>query len=173
MATTLETSDDARSPADAPDPVELRCLRDVALTTTALENRKDAIEKLAKRADDEGYPRQAREFRADAQAIAEDILPVFREQHELPLVTAGELQGGIANELRGLVHSMLVRHRNDVDGKEDLERENSFLESLSVRVGRFAQAIATRSWGAGYAARNGDEPEALVLRSLDSLRPAS
>lgn len=161
MTTTLTQTPETRSPAEAPDPVELRSVRDLQLTTVALERRKKTLEKLAKSADAEGYPRQARELRMDAMAIAEDILPVFRDQHELPLVTDGELEGGIANALRGLVHSFLVRHRNDVDGKEDLERENSLLESLSQRVAHFAEDVANRSYSAGYAARQ-DEPESLT-----------
>ena len=167
MTTALQS---ALSPASTPDPVELRCLRDVTITAVALEHRHAAIEKLAKKAIDEGYPREARIFSADAQAIEEDILPRFRDQQELRLVTAAELRGGIAEALRDLVHSTLVRHRADVAGQEDFGRENRLLADIALRVEEFAKSLASRCWSAGFAARK-DDPDIHVMRSLDKLRP--
>src|SRR5947209_714999 len=66
--------------AKEPRPVRLRTAHDASITVKALELRVDRLKKLEKTMAGDGYRREARAVRADADSILEHVLPAFREQ---------------------------------------------------------------------------------------------
>jgi hypothetical protein len=73
----------------------LRTRRDDTLASQALEHRANDLTKLAKKTREEGYTSEARTIEADAGAICEYILPRFKEQQELALVTEDTVRQAI------------------------------------------------------------------------------
>lgn len=142
---------------ELPSPHHYRLVRD------AVKDRADTVKALAKKLDDEGYLTQARVVRGDATALEEDVLPQFEHQAEIPLATADEVGGGIANELRGLVR----RHARRDDPERDHEAE--LLKELAERITRFATEVAERAFAAGAATRE-YSAEVFALKSLNGLR---
>lgn len=156
--------------SDTPEPIVLRTRRDATLAAQALEHRADDLEKLAKKNQDEGYSREARTQLADAATIKELILPSFREQGELPLVTPEQVRGGIAEGLRDIIrNSLIVRAPEDRQEDALLSREEALLEKLAIRVEAFAEECAQRGFDAGYSARTA-QPNVLVHESISALR---
>jgi hypothetical protein len=157
----------------APEPVVFRSRRDVSLAAEALKHRADDLQKLAKRNDDEGYKREARTQRADAAAITDLILPAFREQGELPLVTAEQVRGGIAETLRGIIHGALSAPQ-DPKAPEDKQldalrsREERILDALALRIETFASEVAELAYNTGYSARE-NETAMIVSRCIHAL----
>ena len=160
-------------PTKAPsDTVRLRSRHDFALTTKALEVRSEDLKKLAKKADDEGYRREAKAIRADAEAIEIDILPSFRDQRELPLVSEEQLEKEIAAALRILV----VRAFDGLDDPKvpptptSLERRReNLLEALTKRTTTYATTIADEAFNQGVAARE-QSAESIAMRAVRELR---
>jgi hypothetical protein len=172
-----------------PDAVKLRTRKDVTLTLQALEFRKDELEKLAKKNEDGGYGNAAREQRADAGAIENFILPQFRGQQELPLVTVEKLRDAISKALRPTVHRKLTALSSFSnsgqpsfgqplkEAKEEAKQrqtdlfrsyEDELLSDLALQVERFATALAERAFNSGVAARE-NTPEGLSYASVDAL----
>lgn len=151
------------------------------LAVAALEGRQSNLEKLAKKTEDEGYPKEARIIRGDAQVIADHILPQLRPQVELPLPSPAECRAGIAEALRGLLHGKLeheftagrqaamVDDGDRIDAKPRVDLE-VLLGELAERLERFGRSVADRAYAAGHAARE-QTAEAAMVRSLDELRP--
>lgn len=152
-----------------PNPIVLRSRRDATLAVQALTHRADDLEKLAKKNDEEGYGREARTQRADASAIKDLILPAFRDQGELPLVTTEQIRAGLANGLRDIVHGMLVV-RTPEDKQEDAlqSREDKLLERLAIRIEGYAFEVAEQAYQAGYSAR-ANEPSVILSKALDGI----
>lgn len=133
--------------------------RDVTLAVTAMESWAADTEKQAKKDTDAGYTRHAREKLADVGAIRERIIRGLKEQGELPLATQTEARSGLANWLVQDMLRMVAGKRTP----EDMATE------IAGKVENFAEALATRAFEAGYAARE-NEPAALVLFTLDALQ---
>lgn len=143
--------------------IELATPHHYRLTRQAIEDRVSTVKSLAKKLSDECYTRESRILEQDALALTEDILPQFESQQEIPLATADEVQGGVANELRAVAR----RHARRDDPERDHEAE--LLKELSERVERFACEIANRAYAAGLAAREATA-EVFALKSLNALR---
>src|SRR5690242_17979192 len=86
--------------AKLPSPIQLRTAHDVTITYQALEHRVERLKKTAKNLETEGYRRQARDIRADVDAITEHVIPVFRPQRELPLASEEDAERSIKGGIR-------------------------------------------------------------------------
>ena len=184
-AATLDLAD--RSPnaaaGAAPKPVRLRTARDYSLTTTALEHRAEDLEKLSKKTKEEGYHAEARTIDGDVGAIRDIILPLFKEQRELPLVTNDDLEATVKNALHAVIHRFAVssdsaaradRVRgagNDAAEPWQGKRELDLSAAIGRAVTSFAVEIAESSYAAGLAARE-MTPHALAKRSSFALTAA-
>ena len=174
MNTTLLDLETQR-PA-SPAPVQLPTRHDYSLVTRALENEAVNIAKMAKSTTLKGYGREARLMLADAMAIKEHILPEFREQRELPLVTNEAVRARIQEALRDVVRRGfvgLIAKTSDEENEEQQAsalryRESDMLEQLAVRIEAFGAEVAERAFSAGYAARDTD-PETIALRCVSAL----
>ena len=155
-----------------PSPVTLRTAHDFSLVTQALEFRKEDLTKLAKKVQEDGYAREARSISADAEAIERHVLPQFREQRELPLVTHEQLEKEIAVALtrfisaafRGLGDPKVVVTPATID-----HRREELLKSLTTRVALYVKDVADDAFNQGYAARE-QTAEALAMRAIGTLR---
>lgn len=170
MTSTLleETAAAPKKPA----PVLLRSSHDYAITTQALESREEELKKLAKKNLDEGYSREARAIQADADAIEHQILPAFREQRELPLVTSEQLEKEVGSALRTFIFRAfegLGDPKVIVSPGAIADRREQLLKSLAKRVTIFATDLADESFNQGVAARE-HTAESLALRTIGSLR---
>lgn len=155
--------------SDAPEPIVLRTRRDATLAAQALEHRAEDLTKLAKKNAEEGYHRESRTQLSDAATIKELILPAFREQGELPLVTIEQVRGGIAEGLRDIIRNALVVRAPEDKQLDALQsREESLLEKLAIRIEAFAEEIASVGYNAGYAAREA-QPNVIVHQALPAL----
>lgn len=147
--------------AKAPKPIQFKTAHDVSITHQALEHRVERLKKTAKNLEGEGYRRQARDIHADIHAITDHVLPVFRDQRELPLATEEDAERSIKSGLRTLV----FRSFDGLDDTKQVERFtpaslNRRREELMIavvgRVHTFAMEIYNRAYNAGYAARKTD-----------------
>lgn len=181
MGTTTQdrTEQTSALPSDAgkqtakkkPEPITLRSPHDFTLTTRALEQRVEDLKKLATKNRDDGYLREAMAIEADAAAIEHAILPQFRSQRELPLVSHEKLAEEIEAALRVFVYRAF-------DGFDDPKmvptaamvhaRRNSLVATLRDRVTLFAQDIARNAFDHGYQARQ-LTPESLASRNVRTL----
>lgn len=158
--------------AKKPEPVILRSAHDYGITTVALETRVEDLKKLAKKTGEEGYPRESRAIQADADAIAHHILPSFRAQRELPLVSHETLEKEIAGALRifvmrafeGLGDPKVLQTHEAVNA-----RRNALVEKLATRVALYAKDLADEAFNQGFAAR-AQSAESLALRAISTLR---
>ncbi len=151
--------------ADAPQlhPVEFDAPSDFRLVAVAIEDRAKALASLAKKAQDEGYPKEGRIFKNDADRLLLDLLDRFSAQQELPLATADELEAGAKNELRSIVR----QHARE--SSEKVDHEAVLLEELGRRVARFGAACVEQGFAAGVAYRQAT-PEVIALKQLEQLR---
>jgi hypothetical protein len=140
-----------------PEPVVLRTAHDYSLVTVALDSRQEELKKLAKKNLDEGYTREARAISADAEAIEHHVLPQFRAQRELPLVTSEQLEKEISGALRVLV----MRAFDGLSDKKVLitpeglaDRKNRLLTQLTTRISLYATQLADEAFNQGVAARS-------------------
>ena len=183
-ATLLDIHDtDIPARQTKPKPVELRTARDYSLTTQALTIRAEDLKKLAKKTREEGYTHEARNIEGDAGAIEHYILPRFKEQQELPLVTADKVRSAIANAVHGIVHKFAVSSDSAEQGQaasrqseETLrrwqgERESNLEKAIAVCVEAALVEAAAEGFAAGLAARE-NSPEHLALRSVDAMHTA-
>jgi hypothetical protein len=155
-----------------PEPVALRSQHDYSLVTDALEHRKEDLEKLAKKNEEEGYSREARAIKADLAAIEHHILPVFRDQREMPLVTHEQLAKEIAAALRPHIYRAFdglgdPKVHVTFDGIQ--RRRDTLLDALALRITHFATGLADEAFNEGHAAREQSAP-ALARRQIGELR---
>lgn len=156
----------------APASVELRSAHDFALVTTALKARKDDLEKLSKKASDEGYYREAKTIQADAEAIEFAILPQFAQQTTLPLLTQEQLEERIHAALR--VHCFrafegLEENDGDIPPAAVRQRRDELAKTLSAKVAQTVIDVAEAAWKQGYSFRHAT-PERIASEQLDALR---
>ncbi len=157
--------------AKTPEPVELRSAHDYALVTAALEHRAADLDKLAKKNDEEGYAREARAVRADATAINSHILPQFREQPDLPVVTSQQIETALQHKIA--VHvARAFRNLDDpkivVSEMELTRRREKLIADLASGCALFGIEIAREAWNQGYAVREMTE-EFIVSKFTTSL----
>jgi SepF-like predicted cell division protein (DUF552 family) len=155
-----------------PEPVILRSIHDYSLTTTALESRKEELKKLAKKNTDEGYTREARAVQADADAIEHHILPSFRAQRELPLVSIDQLEKEVAGALNRFVTTAFAGLGDPkvlVTPEGIGSRKKVLLQQLATRVTLYATQLADEAFNQGVAAR-AQTSEALALGAIATLR---
>lgn len=157
--------EDHRSPDELPT-LHLPTAHHFQIVRVAVEERSTSLKKLADKTADEGYIREARVISGDAQALKEDVLPQLEVQPELFGATMQELQAGIANELRGLVHKHVLADHGD---ETDIDHRGEMCEQLALRVATFALDVAERAYNAGLRARS-EIPEVFAVRSLEKLR---
>jgi hypothetical protein len=148
---------------ELPD-IELPTAHHFAITRIAIENRAEALKKLADKTADEGYVRESRVILADSQALTEDVLPQFRDQAELPLVTYESVKYGIADLLRGNVWKHVQQSADD-----QVDHRNNLLDVVSSKMAQLALAIAERAYNAGFRARE-ETPEVFAVKSLAEIR---
>lgn len=191
-AASLDLADSSprTSVQGAPKPVQLRTARDYSLTTTALEHRAKDLSKLSKQTREEGYHAEARTIDADVGAINEYVLPLFREQRELALVTHDDLEATVKNALHATLHHFAVSSDSAARGDRDVsarvsprnepglvadrwqgKREDDLSAAIARAVTAFAVEIAESSYAAGFAARE-MTPESLAKRSAFALTDA-
>jgi hypothetical protein len=164
--------DEAPAAPKKPQPVTLRASHDYTLVATALDVRKEDLKKLATKVDADGYKREARAIRADADAIEHQILPSFAEQRELPLVTHDQLEKEIGAALRRFVYMAfdgLANPKVVITPSGLASRRDELLKSLTARVTVFATDLADEAFNQGVAARE-QSAEALALRAVATLR---
>ena len=160
-------------PNSSPDPIEFRTRHDISLTVKALELRAADLEKLAKKNTDEGYSREGRVQLTDAATIKELILPAFRDQGELPLVTPEQNRGGIVEGLRPIIRNALIVRAPDEKQEDALQsREDNLLEKLALRVEAFAEEVAIHAYNAGKEARLSSEAH-FIARSIHAIQSGS
>lgn len=155
-----------------PKPVQLRSAHDYTIATTALEFRAADLKKLSEKTRSEGYPREAGAIEADASAIEHFILPQFRAQQELPLITVEQLEKAIADAIRipivnafsGVGDPKIQVTPDSVTGRKEM-----LSTRLVTRISLYVCAVAKESFDAGVAAREA-LPETLALRSIGELR---
>ena len=161
--------------AKTPEPVELRSAHDYALVTTALEHRAADLDKLAKKNDEEGYSREARAVRADVNAISAHILPQFREQPDLPVVTSEQIEASLKHRIAQHV-ARAFRNLDDpkiVVGEAELQRRREKLVAdLASGVALFGIEIAREAYQQGYAVREMTE-EFIVQKFTGNLSATS
>lgn len=171
----MATATAEKAPSNAaqkPEALQLRSVHDYSLTLTSLEHRVEELKKLAKKNMDEGYEREARAINADILSIEQHILPCFRNQRELPLVSHEQLQDEILGALRRhvtqafeglgdpkvLTTPEMIAHR----------REN-LLKRLAVRVTLFVNEVVEDGYNQGFAARE-QTSESIAMRGITTLR---
>jgi hypothetical protein len=160
---------------EAPKPVQLRSARDYTIATTALTTRAADLKKLAEKTRTEGYPREASSIDSDALAIEQFILPQFRAQQELPLITVEQLEKAIEEALRipivnafnGLGDPKTLPTPDNIAGRKEM-----LSKRLVTRLSLYARAVAKEAFDAGVAAREA-LPETLALRSIAELRTSN
>jgi hypothetical protein len=180
MATRTTTDTRQMSAVEEPEqkqkpiePVKLRTAHDFTLTATALQARAEELKKLSKKNSEEGYAREAKSVEADANAIEFHILPQFRAQRELPLLTVEQVEKEITGALRVFVFRAfdgLDNPKVAISPENIRGRKERVLESIGKRVTFFAREIAERAFNEGVAARE-ISPESLAMRCIGSLRP--
>lgn len=155
-----------------PEPVQLRTPHDFGLVTQALIVRKDELDKLAKKTLEGGYPRESRAIAADAMAIEHHVMPAFRDQRELPLVSHDQLEKAIAAALKVPVYRAFEGMGDPkvaitFDGVQ--ARKESLLERLALRMTLYVKDVADEAYNQGVAARE-NTSEALAYRAIETLR---
>lgn len=155
-----------------PQPVQLRAPHDFSITVTALEHRAEEIAKLAKKASEEGYAREAKAIQADADAITYSILPLFRDQLPLPLVSEEDLERDIAAAIR----TGVFRAFDGLDNPKTMptvagiqRRRDDLIKVLADRITTFAIVVADEAFKQGLAARE-QSPQRIAQRSVTDLR---
>lgn len=139
---------------------------DKTLIATALEDRIPILRSLEKKNVDQGYIRESRVIKGDADRLHDVILPMFQEGEQLALgspATAVEVRSGIVNQL----HNLIRRYVRDSVGPEDnpaLDFENE----IAQRVERFVTKAIQVAYAAGYRDRS-EHPAAFALRCLGEL----
>lgn len=151
-------------PNDAVPDLRMATPHHCAIVRRAVEDRAEALKKLAGKADDEGYPREARIFSGDALALTEDILPQLERQVELAL-DPDELPHAIKNQL----HPLVFRHVPVTEDEGEVDHRKLMLEALGERITAFAVDIAARAYTAGLRARK-DEPELFAFAAVEALK---
>lgn len=168
---TVAVEEPPKKPAP-PKPVQLRSAHDYTIATQALEFRAADLKKLSTKTRDEGYPREASAIEADALAIEHVILPQFRSQQELPLITVEQLEKAIADALKmpivnafsGIGDPKIQISPDSVTGRKEM-----LVNRLVTRISLYVRAVAKESFDAGVAAREA-LPETLALRSIGELK---
>lgn len=153
-------------------PVALRSAHDFTVTTQALTTHAEELKKLAKKNNDSGYRREGRAIQADADAIEQQILPVFRDQRELPLVTQDQLEKEINASLRTWItqaFSGLGDPKVQVTPSAIANRRDVLLSQLTKRVTLYVTDVADEAFNQGVAARE-QTSEALAMRAINTLR---
>jgi hypothetical protein len=164
--------DEPTATAKKPEPVRLRSAHDFSLVTAALEFRTDDLKKLSKKVGEDGYHREARAISADAEAIERVVLPAFREQRELPLVTheqlekeiTGALKRFVAHAFSGLGDPKVIVTPASVDS-----RKETLVATLTTRIALYVKEVADDAFNQGVAAR-AQTSEALAMRAIGTLR---
>ncbi len=158
--------------AKKPEPVRLRSAHDFTLVTSALDFRKEDLKKLAKKVAEDGYQREARAIAADAEAIESHVLPQFRAQRELPLVTHDQLE----KEINGAIRRFVSRAFDGLGDPKVIvtpsaldRRKDDLLKALAARVTLYVKEVADEAFNQGAAARQ-QTAEALAMRSISTLR---
>lgn len=172
MLDTLLDAPDAAAKPMTPEPITLPTRHDVKIVLDALELRKDDLKKLAKRTQEEGYPREAAIMNADAAALEHHVLPAFRSQRELPLVTSEQLQKNILAALKVPINrafegmgdpKVIMTYESVMSRKEKLH------DHLALRVSLFVREVAEEAYRQGMAARE-QTAESIADRSIMTLR---
>lgn len=169
MFDTHETTQPGTS--KKPAPVTLRTPHDYGLTARLLEQSAETLQKLADKTRDGGYPREASAIEADANAVKHHILPQFRAQQELPLVTREALHEQLCGRLRSRVHRAFESERSDTKGTYREGREDDLVKHVAGMITNFAIELAEAAYAAGLHARESD-PEQLASKALDAFSAA-
>ena len=170
--TTNALLDEPTAAAKKPAPIVLRASHDYSITEQALASRAEELKKLAKKNNEEGYRREGRAVQADADAIEHQILPVFREQRELPLVTQDALEKEVGAALRLYItqaFSGLGDPKVEHTPSGIAFRRDTLLKQLTTRVTLYATELADEAFNQGVAARE-QTAEALAMRAIGTLR---
>jgi hypothetical protein len=138
--------------ATLPSPLEFPSRRHAFLTVAAIEDRAATIESLAKKADDEGYHRIARELKADALMLKEDVLPKIREQQELALAGPEEATNAIASYIADTIRY----------GLKDKDNPEAFIDRVASRLERAFEAVYEIGFAVGTSRRLDDPAYAIV-----------
>jgi hypothetical protein len=142
-------------------PMGLKTPHDVSLVVVGMEGRAEALDKLAKKNEEEGYTREAKSIAADAAAIRENVLPIMRRQLEIPFPKSEDVEKRIATELATLVRPAVINAPMHIDQKKTKEeqeeifrdRADRLLDELASRILAYGEAIADDAYQAGLAAR--------------------
>lgn len=170
MATA--TVEKAPAAASKPEPVTLRSVHDYSLTVASLEHRVEELKKLAKKNSDEGYDKESRAIAADIASIEQHVLPCFRNQRELPLVTIDQLEKEIAGALRRPVTKALegLGDPKILSTPEMIShRRESLVKTLGVKLATYVNQVAEDAFNQGLAARE-QTSESIAVRALGTLR---
>lgn len=155
-----------------PEPVQLKSAHDYSLVTQALELRKEDLKKLATKTIAEGYTREGAVMNADATALEHHVLPAFRAQRELPLVTPEQLEKNIKAALKVPVwraFDTLGDPKVVVTFEGIAGRKERLLDHLTLRVSLYVREVAEESYRQGMAARE-QTAEAIADRQVSTLR---
>lgn len=172
MIDALIDEPEAQAKPLTPDPITLPTRHDVKIVLDALELRKDDLKKLAKKTQEEGYPREAAVMSADAAALEHHVLPAFRAQRELPLVTPEQLEKNIHAALKVFINRAF-EGMGDPKVVQTFEsvvwRKEQLHDKLAVRVTLFVREVAEEAFRQGMAARE-QTAESIADRAIMTLR---
>lgn len=156
--------DELPAPPTSLPTIELPTAHHFAITRKAIEERQAELKKLASKTDAEGYPREARTIRSDAQALEEDVLPKFAQQGELPMATQADVASGIKDAIRGPIfkHVLVTDDEGEVDHRTELR------DAIGDKMARYVLDVAGRAFNAGMQARE-TTPESLAVKGLPAL----
>lgn len=149
-----------------PEPIQLRSGHDHSLVVAAIDDRQTVLEKLAEKTSGAGYRREANVMLADADALKRHVMPLFRDQIEISLVTyedlerivAGSLSVSIARAFQGMLTPGMQITLESVDNRKAL-----LLEVLTNKISLFGRECAEEGYRQGLAARE-QSGEAMAAR---------
>lgn len=156
---------DERRDAEQPVFTEFGHAHDKQLVAIAIEDRVTALRSLEKKNVDQGYLKEARVIKGDADRLHDVLLPLLQEEQLALGAEPGpvEVRSGIANQL----HNLIRRYVRDSIGPDDnpaLDFENEICQ----RVERWGTKIAEIAYAAGYRDR-GEHASAFLLRCIEEL----
>jgi hypothetical protein len=155
-----------------PEPIHLPTPHDHKIVADALELRKEDLKALAKKNRAEGYSREASVMDADALALEHHILPAFRSQRELPLVTHEQLSKNIETALKVPIFrafDQLGDPKIKMTHNGIMTRRDNLLDFIAKRVVLYVKDVAEEAYRQGMAARQ-QTPEVIADRAIMTLR---
>jgi hypothetical protein len=135
------------------------------LVRQALEDRIATVEQLAKKNEDEEYPREARNQRGDAQTMRYALLNQVRES-QMTTQDGLSLVQGLIRLVEPKIRASLPTQVDSQKWKRE-DHAAKIASELSRTLDEYVTHVADIAWQSGFNARN-SEPEQVAFRCLDT-----